>query len=144
MAINSIKSSCGAMIYCTATNRYLFLLRSDGKFPNTWGLVGGKIEPGESIINGLNREIEEEMGGEIKGAKIIPIEQFISDNKRFVYHTFLIKVEEEFVPVLNKEHKGFCWVPLDNFPKPLHPGVFRTIRLEKSRNKLRIQESLKD
>ena len=51
MATNSIKSSCGAMIYCTATNRYLFLLRSDGKFPNTWGLVGGKIEPGESIIS---------------------------------------------------------------------------------------------
>lgn len=143
MATGNINSSCGAMIYCTATNRYLFLLRSDGKFPDTWGLVGGKIEKGESILDGLNREIKEEMGGEIKGAKIIPIEQFTSDNKRFVYHTFLIKVEEEFAPVLNKEHKGFCWVPLDHFPKPLHPGVYRTIKLEKSRNKLRVQETLK-
>ena len=142
MATGNINSSCGALIYCTTTQRYLFLLRTDGKFSNTWGLVGGKIEPGESIIDGLNREIQEEMGGEIKGAKIIPIEQFVSDNKRFVYHTFLIKVEEEFVPLLNKEHKGFCWVPLDNSPKPLHPGVFRTIKLEKIRNKLRVQEQL--
>ena len=143
MATNSINSSCGAMIYCTATKRYLFLLRNDGKFPDTWGLVGGKIEPGESILTGLNREIGEELGGKIEGAKVIPIEQFVSENKRFVYHTFLIKVEEEFVPALNREHKGFCWVPLEHFPKPLHPGVFRTIKLEKSRNKLKTQEKLK-
>ena len=143
MATNSINSSCGAMIYCTATKRYLFLLRNDGKFPDTWGLVGGKIERGESILDGLHREISEELGGRIEGAKVIPIEQFVSDNKKFVYHTFLIKVEEEFVPDLNKEHKGFCWVPLEFFPKPLHPGVFRTIRLEKSRNKLKTQEKLK-
>ena len=143
MATGNINSSCGAMIYCTATKRYLFLLRNDGKFPDTWGLVGGKIERGESILAGLHREIEEELGGKILGAKVIPIEQFVSDNKKFVYHTFLIKVEEEFVPALNKEHKGFCWVPLEFFPKPLHPGVFRTIRLEKSRNKLKTQEKLK-
>jgi len=143
MATGNINSSCGAMIYCTATKRYLFLLRDDGKFPDTWGLVGGKIEQGESILAGLQREIEEELGGQIEGAKVIPIEQFVSENKRFVYHTFLIKVEEEFVPALNREHKGFCWVPLEHFPKPLHPGVFRTIKLEKSRNKLKTQEKLK-
>lgn len=142
MATSDINSSCGALIYCTTTQRYLFLLRTDGKFPDTWGLVGGKIEPGESIIDGLNREILEEMGGEINGAKIIPIEQYNSDNKRFVYHTFLIKVEDEFAPLLNREHKGFCWVPLNHHPKPLHPGVYRTIRLEKTRNKLRVQEQL--
>ena len=76
------------MIYCTTTNRYLFLLRSDGKFPDTWGLVGGKIETGESIIDGLNREIQEEMGGEIKGAKIVPIEQFISYLLNALFYLF--------------------------------------------------------
>lgn len=142
MATGHINSSCGAIIYCTATKRYLFLLRQNGKFPGTWGLVGGKIERGESIIDGLKREIREEMGGEIKGAEIVPIEQYVSDNKKFVYHTFLIKVEEEFIPDLNQEHNGFCWVPLEHFPKPLHPGVFRTIQLEKSRAKIKNQEQL--
>ena len=46
-------------------------LRNNGKFPDSWGLVGGKIEQGETILEGLEREIQEELGGEIKEAKII-------------------------------------------------------------------------
>lgn len=144
MATNSINNSCGALIYCTATNRYLFLLRNGGKFPSTWGIAGGKIEQGETIEQGLNREILEELGGEIRGAKILPIEQYTSNNNKFIYHTFLIKVEEEFVPVLNHEHKGYCWVPLENYPKPLHPGVYRTFKFEHIKDKIKIHEQIKD
>jgi 8-oxo-dGTP pyrophosphatase MutT (NUDIX family) len=142
MAINNINQSCGSLIYCTSTKRYLFLLRNNGKFPDSWGLVGGKVEQGESILAGLEREIQEELGGEITNAKIIPIEQYTSDNKTFTYHTFLIKVESEFVPELNNEHKGYCWVPLEAYPKPLHPGVYRSIRAEKTRMKIKVQERL--
>ena len=144
MAINKIKVSCGALILCTTTNRYLFLLRSDVSYPNTWGLVGGKVEKGESILQGLVREIKEELGGEIRGAKIIPIEKFTSDNQKFVYHTFLIKVDEEFVPELNSEHKGHCWVKLEDHPRPLHPGVWRTIQATSNHDKLKNQENIKD
>ncbi len=142
MAINNINQSCGSLIYCTSTKRYLFLLRNNGKFPDSWGLVGGKVEQGESILAGLEREIKEELGGEIRNAKIIPIEQYTSDNKTFTYHTFLIKVESEFVPELNNEHKGYCWVPLEAYPRPLHPGVYRSIRAEKTRMKIKTQERL--
>lgn len=144
MAINAIKQSCGALIYCTNTNRYLFLLRNNGKFPNTWGLVGGKIEAGETIGQGLIREIKEELGGEIKDAKILPIEQYTSDNNKFIFHTFLIRVDEEFIPVLNSEHKGYCWVPIDNLPKPLHPGVDRSIKFNHILDKIKILEQIRD
>lgn len=143
MATNTINNSCGALIYCTKTNRYLFLLRKGGKFPNTWGLVGGKIEAGETIEQGLNREIQEELGGEIKGAKILPIEQYTSDNNKFIYHTFMIKVEEEFVPMLNHEHDGYCWVPIEYYPRPLHPGVFRTFKFDHIKDKIKIHEQIK-
>ncbi len=144
MATNSIKQSCGALIYCTSTHRYLFLLRNGDKFNNTWGIVGGKVESGETIEQGLKREIFEEMGGEIQGAKILPIEKYTSTNNKFVYHTFLIKVEEEFVPVLNHEHKGYCWVPLDDYPKPLHPGVWRTFKFKNIIDKIRTIEQITD
>lgn len=49
--------SIGALIYCTTTARYLFLLRNNGKFSNTWGIAGGKIDPGETPIQSLYREI---------------------------------------------------------------------------------------
>ena len=144
MATNSIKENCGALIYCTATHRYLFLLRNGDKFNNTWGIVGGKVESGETIEQGLKREIFEEMGGEIQGAKILPIEKYTSANNKFVYHTFLIKVEEEFVPLLNHEHKGYCWVPLDDYPKPLHPGVWRTFKFKNIIDKIRTIEQITD
>jgi 8-oxo-dGTP pyrophosphatase MutT (NUDIX family) len=144
MATNYIKSGCGAMIYCTTTNRYLFLLRNNGRYSNTWGLVGGKIELNETVQQGLEREIQEELGGIIKDAKYVPVEQFTSENGKFVYHTFLVKVEEEFVPVLNDEHRGYCWVPLEDHPKPLHPGVYRTIKIKSSKDKLKTLESLID
>lgn len=141
MATNSLKSSCGALIYCSRTQRYLFLLRNGKRYPNTWGLVGGKIEEGETELEALHREIREEMGGEIKGAIVLPIEKYTSNKNTFEYHTFLIKVEEEFVPELNNEHKGYCWVKLDDFPKPLHPGVWRTFKLKSSRDKISALEN---
>jgi 8-oxo-dGTP pyrophosphatase MutT (NUDIX family) len=142
MATNDIKQGCGALIYCTSTHRYLFLLRNDSKFPNTWGIVGGKIEQNETILQGLEREIKEELGGQIDGAKIIPIEKYTSNNNRFVYHTFLIKVEEEFVPILNQEHTGYCWVPMDLHPTPLHPGVHRTFKFKNIREKIKLHEKI--
>ena len=133
--------SAGALIYCKATHRYLFLLRN-GTHAGSWGLVGGKIERNETVVQGLNREIAEELGGMIKDAKLIPIEKFTSDNKNFEYHTYVIKVDEEFVPELNREHRGYCWVPLDDYPKPLHPGVWRTFKFSSVVDKLRTLEQL--
>ena len=141
METGSIES-CGALIYAKNTHRYLFLLRSSQRYRNSWGLVGGKIEPGETILEGLEREIREELGGEITGAKIKPIEKFTSENSKFCYHTFVIVVDDEFIPVLNEEHEGFCWVPLEKYPKPLHPGVWRTFKFETVIQKIKTIEKL--
>lgn len=134
--------SVGAFIYCTSTNRYLFLLRNQGKYTNTWGLAGGKLENGESIIQSLLREIQEELGGIIQQPKVIPIEKFTSDNGKFTYHTFIAPVDQEFIPILNKEHRGYCWVHLADHPKPLHPGVWRTINFKAVVDKIKIVESV--
>lgn len=136
--------SCGALIYCTTTDRYLFLLRSMGRYNNTWGIVGGKVDQNENVKQALIREIQEELGGEIAGAKYINVDKFESSNKEFAYYTFLVKVEEEFVPILNNEHKGYCWVNLNDVPKPTHPGLTMTINSKLKRNNLKILQSIKD
>ena len=138
----SVVESSGALIYAKNTHRYLFLLRTSSKHRNSWGLVGGKVESGETIVQGLRREILEELGGEIKDAKIRPIEKFTSDNSQFCYHTFLIVVDEEFIPELNNEHDGYCWVPLEKYPKPLHPGVWRTFKFDVIINKIKTIEKI--
>ena len=135
-------SAVGTFIYCTTTKRYLFLLRNSSKYSGTWGVAGGKIEPNENILESLLREMEEELGGTIKDPKIIPIEKFTSDNGNFTYHTFIAPVDEEFVPLLNDEHRGYCWVALEDHPKPLHPGVWRTINFEAVAAKIKTLESV--
>ena len=134
--------SVGAFIYCISTKRYLFLLRNSSKYSGTWGVAGGKIEFNELIIESLLREIEEELGGTINDPKLIPIEKFTSDNGNFTYHTFIAPVDEEFVPKLNDEHRGYCWVSLEDHPKPLHPGVWRTINFKAVVAKIKTLETI--
>ena len=52
----------GVWFYCGRTQRYLYLLRNDVKYPDTWGLTGGKVESGESLLEAVERECEEELG----------------------------------------------------------------------------------
>ena len=130
---------CGALVYSQSTHRYLFLLRNQKRHAGSWGLVGGGVEPGESPSVALQREIVEEIGA-IEFEKIIPLEKFTSENKNFEYHTYLIVVKEEFVPRLNDEHRGYAWTSIDDHPKPLHPGVWRTFSFKSVVEKIRTVE----
>ena len=130
---------CGALVYSQSTHRYLFLLRNQKRHAGSWGLVGGGVEPGESPSVALQREIVEEIGA-IEFEKIIPLEKFTSENKNFEYHTYLIVVKEEFVPRLNDEHRGYAWTSIDDHPKPLHPGVWRTFSFKSIIEKIRTVE----
>ena len=139
---SGIIENVGTFIYCTLTRRYLFLLRNTKKYSGTWGLAGGGIETGENILDSLYRELNEELGYNFSETKVIPIEKFTSDNNKFIYHTFLIPIDEEFVPDLNNEHRGYCWVELEDHPKPLHPGVWRTINFTSVVEKIKTLESI--
>ena len=132
---------CGALIYSRSTHRYLFLLRNQKRHAGSWGLVGGGVEPGESPTAALQREIQEEIGSIIY-EKIIPLEKFTSDNGTFEYHTYVIPVDAEFVPVLNDEHRGYAWTSIDDHPKPLHPGVWRTFNFRVVLEKIKTVENV--
>jgi 8-oxo-dGTP pyrophosphatase MutT (NUDIX family) len=132
----------GALIYARSTNRYLFLLRSKHKHAGSWGIVGGKIDTGETVIQALVREIQEELGVDYTKKKFIPLETFTADNQKFVYYTFVVSIDEEFVPQLNDEHRGYCWVELSDHPKPLHPGLWRSFNFDIVKKKIKTLESI--
>jgi 8-oxo-dGTP pyrophosphatase MutT (NUDIX family) len=127
-------TSAGVFFYSKKTNRYLYLLRTDTKNPGNWGIPGGKIEENETLLEGIIRECEEEVGYFPINGKLIPIQKFI--NNTFTYHTFFCEVENEFVPVLNTEHCGYAWVGESQYPKPLHPGLFSTVNFDVVQEKL--------
>jgi 8-oxo-dGTP pyrophosphatase MutT (NUDIX family) len=126
--------SGGVFFYSTQSNRYLYLLRTDAKNPGNWGIPGGKIEDSETLLEGIARECEEEIGYFPNNAKLIPIQKFV--NNTFTYHTFFCEVESEFIPTLNNEHCGYAWVGEGQYPKPLHPGLFSTVNFDVVQEKL--------
>lgn len=118
----------GALFYALNTKRFLFLHRTQNKTGNTWGLVGGTNNDEETPFEGLKREIQEEVGAVPEFVKTIPLETFVSNDSRFSFHTYLIVVQEEFLPVLNQEHDGYAWVAFSKWPKPLHQGLRNTLQ----------------
>lgn len=141
MVARSITVGVGALFYSQQTKRYLFLLRNGSKHNGHWGLVGGKVEKDETPAQALTREISEEIGT-VAYKKIIPLEYFTSDNSTFEYHTYLITVPNEFVPLLNHEHRGYAWTQIEDHPKPLHPGVWRTFNFQSILDKIKTLENI--
>jgi 8-oxo-dGTP pyrophosphatase MutT (NUDIX family) len=137
---NSIVNAVGVWFHSTTTNRYLYLLRNDPRHPGTWGLPGGKVDPGESLLAAMTRECEEELGSMPSHQRVIPIEQFTSSDGGFVYHTFFCTVDHEFVPVLNDEHIGWAWINAGAWPRPMHPGLWSTVNFDAVREKIALLE----
>lgn len=132
-------NSAGVFFYSTSTNRFLYLFRNDDRNPSNWGIPGGKIEKDETLFEGIKRECQEEINFFPETARLIPIQKFV--NNTFTYHTFFCKIETEFIPTLNEEHCGYCWMDSKQYPKPLHPGLFNTVNFDVVQKKL--QELIK-
>ena len=126
----------GALFYAKSTRRFLLLQKSHGKHSGTWGLVGGTNNEGETAWQGLQREIQEEIGPAPCILKTIPIETFVSNDKIFNFHTYLCVIENEFVPILSSEHNGWAWATIDSAPKPLHQGLRSSFSNKTIRTKL--------
>ena len=139
MATGSITDihCAGALFLARSTQRFLFLHRAHGRTAGTWGLAGGKLEPTDHTpYAALEREITEEIGFLPEIKKTVPIEWYASRDEQFYYNTYVLIVEDEFIPRLNDEHTGYAWVGYDHWPKPLHQGVKTTLSSRTTRAKL--------
>lgn len=128
--------AAGALFLSAKTKRFLFLLRADDTYTNTWATVGGRTEIGETVIESLSREIQEEIGFLPIVRKTIPVDLFVSNDNKFEFHTFVCIVDREFIPILNNEHKGYAWSDIDSYPKPLHPALFNALKSAELKSKL--------
>ena len=70
--IEQIGASVKAVIH--SDGKILLQLRDEKPniyYPGVWGLFGGKVEPNEKPIDALKRELLEEIGFDIKYAKLL-------------------------------------------------------------------------
>ena len=126
----------GALFYAKSTRKILLLQKSRGKHEGTWGLVGGTNLQNENPWQGLQREIQEELGFIPETIKILPLETFVSNDKVFNFHTYLCVIDKEFTTNLSDEHSAYAWVDIDSPPKPLHQGLRNSFSNKIIRTKL--------
>lgn len=113
--------AAGALLVSKETKKCLVGLRSAKcDAPHTWGPFGGSIEAGETIKEGLLRELKEEIGftGDVELH-----ESWTFKKENFKYHTFIGLVDKEFKPKLNDETDDVKWLTLEeliDLPKKHH------------------------
>jgi ADP-ribose pyrophosphatase YjhB (NUDIX family) len=118
------KVGVGTIFVSTKTNRILLNLRAPHKtHSQQWSLWGGMVEKDEQPKEALMRELTEEMGFIPDIEKIYPFDVYQSKDKHFKYYSFVCIVVDEFVPELNSESCGYCWIDMGQWPKPMHQGA---------------------
>lgn len=122
------KKAAGCIFATVDTKRILMNLRSNEvPHPNSWGFWGGKIENGESILQGLSREVREELGFIPEYIKVLPLDIHKTYYNDFCFYSFVVIVQEEFIPKINSESGGWGWFNLDCLPAKMHPGSRQVI-----------------
>ena len=117
------------LIKCLNTDKVLLLLRSDiGDEPNTWSLVSGTIEPTERILDGIEREVKEEINIDPNYITYKFKHKEVSHTKNLDFYYYEGYVEREFKPTLNNEHLDYVWCDLNTLPQPLFPGTLNKIK----------------
>jgi 8-oxo-dGTP diphosphatase len=114
--MSEVKVVDGAKIFIAnqALGKYLFVLRdnkADIPHPNKWSLIGGGLEPGETPLEAITREIAEEVDIPVSEIKFICEKAFTSELQGKLFpitgHFFIgsTSIEDLSTVVLNEGQK---------------------------------------
>jgi len=117
----SRKAGAWAIIQCVDTGKVLLGKRSSVvNNGGAWNFFGGRADRGESPRSALLRELAEEAGLRVKEKQLVKIGQ-VSGERRSrsgdcEMHYYLLRLEREVVPRLNREHSNFGWFKPKRLP----------------------------
>lgn len=121
------KFAVKAIVFDKKRKKFLLIKRNEKEeiYKNLWDIPGGKVEIGETLWEGLVREIFEETGIKIdEKILILPIKGWIIKEKCRVGITFLVVLENIKKIRLGGEHKEYMFLSENEIEKiNTHPGI---------------------
>ena len=124
--IKKINHTVKAVIY--SDDKFLLQLRDQKQgifYPGVWGLFGGSVDDGEKPIDALKRELIEEIGLEVKNAKLLF--SWNHDKYNSILHFFLVPLTVELEKLCLNEGQR-----MDLFSIEQIKGIPITLSLEKN------------
>ena len=104
-------STVGALV---ANDRGQILIVKTTKWRGTWGVPGGKVEWGESLIDALIREFQEEVGLELTQIRFALLQEAVFDDQFFqpahfiMINYYAFSASDTIIP--NQEIVEWAWV----------------------------------
>jgi ADP-ribose pyrophosphatase YjhB (NUDIX family) len=105
-----------------------FLLTQEKKYGSTWSIPGGRVEPGEHLIDAAIREVVEETGVPVNVEGILRVEHSPSSSGARVRIIFVGSPRDDTPPktVSDDESLGAAWLTIDEIAKlPLRGSDLR-------------------
>ncbi len=88
--------------------RLLAAQRGYGRYKDFWEFPGGKVEPGETPQQALQREIQEEMGAAVEVGELVGTAEHTYPEFQVTIHCFLCRVVQGKLKLL--EHENARWL----------------------------------
>jgi len=122
------KVAAGVLITCEKTDKIFLMLRSSGGIGgNTWNLLAGGIEEGETPLEGLKRELKEETTIEPNTVEYKFVSKEFDKDRNLDFHYYKGFTKSEFIAKLNEENTDYGWFGKDDLPSPLFPNLIEKI-----------------
>jgi ADP-ribose pyrophosphatase YjhB (NUDIX family) len=107
-----------------------FLLCQERKYGSTWSLPGGRVEPGEHLLEACLREVVEEAGVPVQLDGILRIEHTAAHSTARVRVIFLASPRDDTPPkaVADEESLQARWLTLEEIARlPLRGSDLRAL-----------------
>lgn len=108
------------------------VLVQDRKDPGWPGITfpGGHVEPGESLVRSVIREVYEETGLTIEAPRLCGVKQWTAEDGSYRYLVFLFRAERFTGELRSSDEGEVCWLPLAELQsRPMPSGFPETLPL---------------